>query len=462
MASPARDGDPTSSSSTLRSPEELPRHHSSPELLTSSLSKRQTRTAAANLAARGAVPSSDKQKNQTLKTVETKGRASKNISAEKILKPSFVSEPKNTPTPAEKIPEASTQAAKQSRTVDDMSLDVINLATDGLRLVDPLKGNITSRTRETLMTIFADIIEMATSLSKKTHQQETAFLKEKIALLQRSSATATASSGQSSISYASIAATGPSHAVIVSATDKTKTTSDIKKTLRQEVKPSSLKVGVSALIAAKDNKVIIKCPTHNDANKIRAALPGLTKGNLTAKEGKRLSPSVILKGIEKDTADEEIVEYILQQNDSIFEAVGSNKDAIKLQRTSQNKKRTTLRNAVLLVSNDVREAMLRQERISIGFQRVHVEDSCPLLQCFKCMGFGHTAARCVEKKDRCLHCAGEHKSMACTLKDSSEAHRCWNCHKMAKGKAVEAHRANSKTCPFRAKMLQRTMERMDY
>jgi hypothetical protein len=359
---------------------------------------------------------------------------------------------------------ATGNVSKDSSNISEMSLDVINLAANGLRLVDPLKGNITSKTRESLMAIFTNIIEMATNVSKKTHQQETSFLKEKIALLQKSTITATISSGQpTASSYAAIAASGPSHAVIVSSLDKTKTTSDIKATLRQEVRPSDLKVGVSAMIATKDNKVIIKCPTSSDADTIRAALPRLTKGNLVAKEGKRLTPTVILKGIEKETADDEIIEYILQQNDSIFEVVGQNKDAIKLQRIIKNRKSDNLRNAVLLVNNDVREVMLSQERISIGFQRVRVEDSCPLMQCFKCMGYGHSAARCTESKDRCLHCAGDHKSFECTKKEQKEEFRCWNCVKMAKGKTeATKHRANDRECPYRLKMMQRTLERVNY
>lgn len=366
-----------------------------------------------------------------------------------------------TPTQHVSQPES---ASLKTNTVDSLSLQVINLSTKGLRMVDPLKGNITKETREGLMSIFTDIIDLAAELTKKCQSQETTFLKEKIALIQKSAMiNPPSTAGPTSFSYASVAASGSSHAVIVSAADKTKTTSDIKAALRQDLRPSELKVGVSGLIAAKDNKVIIKCPTSNDADRIRAALPRLTKGNLVAKEGKRLAPTVVLKGIEKETKDDEIVEYILQQNDSIFEAVGQDKEAIKLQRTFRNRNSDRLRNAVLTVNSDVREAMISQGRISIGYQRVQVEDSCPIMQCYKCMGFGHSLARCMESKDRCLHCAGEHKSMSCTKKEQEEEHHCWNCIKMAKGKTeVSKHRANDKNCPYRIKMMMRTMERVNY
>lgn len=53
----------------------------------------------------------------------------------------------------------------------------------------------------------------------------------------------------------------------------------------------------------------------------------------------------------------------------------------------------------------------------VGHQRVHVEDNYPLLQCFKCLGFGQTSKRCQETKEKCVNCAEDHRSDACLIKD---------------------------------------------
>lgn len=341
-----------------------------------------------------------------------------------------------------------------------------NLIKGELKILRPLSKKITQNLNE-----FKQIMEenksLVINMNAKNDEIKKDFLKEKMALMHKTATTPVAGYQQNNPplnSYAAITAFGrSSHAVIISATDKTRSTSDIKAILRQDVKPSELKVGINSLIAAKDNKVIIKCQTSNDANKIRAAIPGLTNGNLVAYEGKRLRPNVILKGIEKETQDSEILDMILQQNDTIYEATGNDKEAIKIQRFTNNRKNDRLRNVILIVKKEVHSAMLKQERINIGFQRVRVEDSCPIMQCYKCMGYGHFAARCTESKDRCLHCAGEHKSSDCTKKEQKEEFRCWNCFKMAKGK-IEApkHRSNDRDCPYRTIMMLRTMERVDY
>jgi hypothetical protein len=436
MASPGRDGDPfLRSSVTPRSPTQAPsRRNRGAEASTSEASRKLTRSVATAAAARGAAPLPD----TFLRTPPAKGctprpRASRSLSPTEQVPP---------PSVAARISILCQQIQKKAKSKDiaEWASQIEALA---LQLPTSAKPNPTPYRKDDLEEVKEQIALLAAKVGELTTG---------------TSVIHTAAAANHKMTYAA-ATGGPSHSVIVSSTDKKQTSKDIREALRREVKPSSLKVGISALVGARDNKVIIKCPTRQDASKMRTAIPLMTKGVLTAHEGRRLKPAVILKGVEKDIKPEEVAEMILQQNDTIFEAAKNTE--IKVLRTSQNRN-NNLKNVIVSVSPDVRTAMLLQGRVCIGFQRVFVEDSCPLLQCFKCMGFGHTAARCVEKKDRCLHCAGEHKSLACTKKEIPAEHRCWNCHKMAKGRTVDAHRANSKTCPFRNKMLQRTMERMDY
>ncbi|KAL7292840.1 hypothetical protein TKK_0013662 [Trichogramma kaykai] len=52
-----------------------------------------------------------------------------------------------------------------------------------------------------------------------------------------------------------------------------------------------------------------------------------------------------------------------------------------------------------------------------------VEDHLSIMQCFKCSGFSHIAARC-DKEPYCAYCAGEHLSEACNSKSQL---KCVNC-----------------------------------
>lgn len=148
------------------------------------------------------------------------------------------------------------------------------------------------------------------------------------------------------------------------------------------------------------------------------------------------------------------------------------------------------------VSPGLRKALMEEGegRINLGcFFRVHAEDASPLLQCYACLGFGHTKKICnlnaPEKtsKDapsiqitdasadlaqnanarskptpRCSHCAGEHQYQECpNWKDASKA-CCYNCKHSKKFTANTKHSATSNACPIIKEMLKRAKASTDY
>lgn len=69
------------------------------------------------------------------------------------------------------------------------------------------------------------------------------------------------------------------------------------------------------------------------------------------------------------------------------------------------------------------ETRLRLSDYHLFRSMQHCQDhtiNYPLLQCFKCLGFGHTLRRCQETKEKCVNCGGEHRSDACLVKDSGK------------------------------------------
>ncbi|XP_052758208.1 uncharacterized protein LOC128202324 [Galleria mellonella] len=107
---------------------------------------------------------------------------------------------------------------------------------------------------------------------------------------------------------------------------------------------------------------------------------------LAAQEEKLKRPLLILKGISKSIAREEQIEIVCSQN-SIQES------NIRLCFLTSNRN-SNLYNAVVEVSPDVRSTIVSLGRVNVEHQRVHAEDFSRFLQCFLCLQFGHTRAKC--------------------------------------------------------------------
>lgn len=402
--------------------------------------------------------------------------------------PTHVSSPALPSTNEDKIPPLKTKpivtsveipqyASLQKMNQSESALTIVQIATLALKAAEPLKNNITKEVRETIISSLLEIIKKGSTLGQQLHALEVELLKTKLQNAESQlkteerhckemSAFCANAQKEPVLSYASAVGNREDrtrHAVIVSSSDQDATAESITSTIKDIIKPAVLRVGVSGMSKAKNNKVIITCPRKTDAEKILTEISKATTGSLKAQDGKLLRPTVILKGVAHEYKDEEILHMIIQQNDLIYEAIQGRKpeDCLKILRITKNRNEQ-LRNIVLIVDSTTRNALLHLGRINIGYMRVHVEDSSSLVQCFKCMGFGHSSPNCNALKDRCLHCAGEHKSMVCPKKDDDLATKCWNCSKTSSNKDVYSHKANSRQCPYRKKMEERAQQRTDY
>ena len=77
---------------------------------------------------------------------------------------------------------------------------------------------------------------------------------------------------------------------------------------------------------------------------------------------------------------------------------------------------------------------------------------CETIRCYRCQRFGHLAAACLAKKERCSMCSGHHRTQQCLGKiQNSESVdlKCANCG--------EKHSANSNHCSVLRENMQRKM-----
>lgn len=180
---------------------------------------------------------------------------------------------------------------------------------------------------------------------------------------------------------------------------------------------------------------------------------------------KQLKPSFILKGIPTDIPSEELSQIITKQNDSIKNLLKSPDDLeFRFKKTNKNEK---LYNAVFVTTPEIFKAVTQSRRINIDYYRIHTSEYIPILQCFKCLKFGHTKNHCNHSKEICSYCATEgHDFRHCPYKQNIQRLKCHNCqefnqkHKITDKSTL--HSATSNTCPRVQTMMKNIQTRVNY
>jgi hypothetical protein len=107
---------------------------------------------------------------------------------------------------------------------------------------------------------------------------------------------------------------------------------------------------------------------------------------------------------------------------------------------------------VLCASHDDRAALLKNG-LTIGLERhrcVEYNDKPALLQCYKCQGYNHVAARCVEQQ-KCRKCGEDHAAKDCSAGQT----KCANCD--------GEHTASDRQCPsYQAAQLSKQSTTISY
>lgn len=88
------------------------------------------------------------------------------------------------------------------------------------------------------------------------------------------------------------------------------------------------------------------------------------------------------------------------------------------------------RRVYVLVNGDARKLMNEKGRVNVGFRSLRVVDNIALLQCYKCLAFGNTTARCVcvcvgGGGLLCGFCAGTYRTSSCNVRDEPGVHKCY-------------------------------------
>lgn len=237
------------------------------------------------------------------------------------------------------------------------------------------------------------------------------------------------------------------HSVVVSSTREEETSEDVLERVRKTVDAKEGWIQVEKVRKGKDRKIIMGCRTQEDRYKIRERLEAAGE-HLVVEEVKNKDPLLVLKDVLTVHSDDEIIKAFKNQNKDVFRDLQEDEKrvTIKYRKKARN---PCCGHIVLSVSPTIWRRSIDLKKIKIDLQTIYVMDQSPLIQCTRCLGYGHGRKFCKELTDLCSHCGDPHMAVDCPKRLIGEAPFCMNCVR-AKLEHKE-HNAFSNECPIRKK-----------
>ncbi|XP_061729237.1 uncharacterized protein LOC133534172 [Cydia pomonella] len=228
--------------------------------------------------------------------------------------------------------------------------------------------------------------------------------------------------------------------VVLESIDPRQDGKDVLKEVKEKVDVVKIGIGIKSVRETKNKKVVISCDSNEDRQKLSTAIKDKTT-NITVDVPRLRNPTLRIIGVIPEFANEKIEDAITKQNVRLLEGIAEEKKKIRFVRTIKGRN-DSIKNVIVDVSPEVWAAMNGQ-KLRIGYQSLMAVDQSPILQCFKCFGFGHRASDC-KATARCAYCAENHDTRGCNNRESGPS--CVNCMSN-EGTADHRHYAYSTSCP---------------
>lgn len=235
------------------------------------------------------------------------------------------------------------------------------------------------------------------------------------------------------------------HSMVVTSRNEMDTGEEVLERIREAVDAKDGWVKVERVRKARDRKIVVACKTQEDRRRIKERIEKAGE-RLIVEEVKNRDPLVVLKGVLKIHNDDEIKRALRNQNREVFGDLNNedNRMEVKYRRKTRN---PHTNDVILEVSPRIWRAATEGRTLRVDLQRVRVEDHSPLVQCSRCLGYGHSRKFCKDEIDICSHCGGPHLGADCPDRIVGEAPECVNCRRA--NIVNNRHNAFSNECTVR-------------
>lgn len=229
------------------------------------------------------------------------------------------------------------------------------------------------------------------------------------------------------------------------------TSSEItKKEAIRLIDPAAFNLRVDNVTRVPGNGIKVTASTV-DLAKLKASTV-LTEVGLVVCDNVKLNPRVAIHGVPVEMNRETMVASLIKDNK--LTAVECVKPIF--QYNPANKRATTW---IVELAPEDRTKLQEQERVYLGWVSCRFNDHVRILQCFRCLGFGHMSTQCRFASEICDHCGGGHERNKCDK--VREEPCCYNCK--SAGLANTKHSArDGEKCPILGKRLDERVQSINY
>lgn len=165
-----------------------------------------------------------------------------------------------------------------------------------------------------------------------------------------------------------------------------------------------------------------------------------------------MKPRLIVHGVPAALSSEEVLSDIIKLNLPELE----NPDVKVIYMSRENR---DSRACVIEVTAEIRTILKRRQRLYLRFSSCRFDDHVKVLQCYKCLAFGHLSKDC-KNPIHCAHCSGDHEAKAC--KNGLQDPVCYNCKTVFTDADCTHNALDGKCCPILSKRIADKARNTDY
>lgn len=233
--------------------------------------------------------------------------------------------------------------------------------------------------------------------------------------------------------------------------DKFASSKVTKETFQKIIKPGDFNLKVNRIRSTRNNGVRFEA-LSGDIDKIKK-LKELESAGLEIEQVTKLKPRLIVHDVDAGMSKDDIRDELIALN--LDKQVDTD---VKVIYIFPPKKNRSFVSCVVEVSPTIRAKLLRDSHIHINYSACRLEDYVRVLQCFRCLAFGHLSRDC-SAASLCGHCAEGHEMKNCPKKN--ELAICGNCKRWSHEE--QSHSAlDGRKCPILKKRIQDKISTINY
>ncbi|XP_071651374.1 uncharacterized protein [Temnothorax longispinosus] len=230
---------------------------------------------------------------------------------------------------------------------------------------------------------------------------------------------------------------------------------DTRIAVQRILKPSDYNLKVKRISSTKNSGVRIEAHSV-DFDKMKHSKV-LERAGLRLEQENKVNPRLLVQGIPCDMNREDIKSEIIALNLKDISQNETSQIKIVYIYPPRDKRKTT--NCVVEVSASIRAQLLKEKHVFVNYFACKVSDHIKVLQCFKCLAFGHFAKHC-RFSSLCGHCAKAHEMKDCEKRKESPV--CGNCKRWTSHEEPLHSALDSKHCPILRRRIADRINSINY